>query len=121
VGILPATPAGDRLYVVTAAGVPGVEAWIEAVQRRGDTAFVTLCLADGTAARSVVAGDCADWLDLRPGQIVTVAATSAGDPRFPVVGERVDLAREPIIRDVSEADGLQDAPHARAQSDPDAL
>jgi hypothetical protein len=71
---------GEQRYDVTAAGVPGVEAWIEAVQRRGETVIVTLCLADGTEGRSLVAGDCADWLDLRPGQIVTVAATSRRDP-----------------------------------------
>jgi hypothetical protein len=70
---------GERLYAVTP-GEPGVEAWVEALQRSGDAVIVTLVLADGTDGRSVVTGDCADWLDLRPGQIVTVAATSAGDP-----------------------------------------
>jgi hypothetical protein len=78
---------GDQLYALTPAGVPGAEAWIEDVQRRGELVVVTLCLADGTEARSVLAGDHADWLDLRPGQIVTVAATSAGGPGLPVLGE----------------------------------
>lgn len=71
---------GDQLFAMTPAGVPGAEAWIDDVQRRGESVIVTLSLADGTEGRSVVAGDCADWLDLRPGQIVTVAATSAGEP-----------------------------------------
>src|ERR1700679_2590389 len=77
---------GDQLYAVTPAGVPGAEAWIEDVQRRGELVIVTLCLADGTEGRSVLAGDHAEWLDLRPGQIVTVAATSAGGPGLPVLG-----------------------------------
>ena len=51
------------------AGVPGVEAWIEAVERRGELVTVMLCLADGTEGRSVVTGDCAEWLDLRPGRV----------------------------------------------------
>lgn len=112
---------GEQLYAVTPTGGPGAEAWIEAVQPSGGSVIVTLALADGSRGRSVLDGDCAEWLDLRPGEIVTVTAASAGDPGFPVVGQRVDLAGETVAGDVSQADGLQDAAHVRAQGDPDAL
>jgi len=112
---------GDQLYAVAAAGEPGTEAWIEDVQRRGGSVIVTLALADGTGGCSVLARDCADWLDLRRGQIVTVATTSAGDPRLPVLGESIDFAGELIVGDIGEADGLEDVAHVRPQGDPHAL
>jgi hypothetical protein len=91
------------------------------VRDQGDCVVVALSLADGSPARSILARERADWLDLRPGQIIGLAARSPGDPGLPVVGQRIDLIGEPVACDVGQADCLQDAAHVCAQRDPDSL
>jgi hypothetical protein len=97
------------------------EAWIERMEPLGDTVVVALSLADGAEAWAVVERDEAEWLDLRPGQIVTLQGRSAGEPGLAVVGQGVDFDRQPIAGDVREADRLEDVAHVCAQRDPDAL
>jgi hypothetical protein len=117
-----ATPGRrHHLHAVTPAGAGNAEAWIEHVHGRGDSVLVALSLADGRPAFSVLRRDEAEWLELRAGQIVSLATNSPGDPRVSVLGQRVDLAGEAIARDVGQADGLQDAAHIGAQRDPHAL
>jgi len=70
----------DRLRARTPVDGSEAEAWIEHVQGRDDCVLVTLSLADGSPAFSVLGRDEADWLELRPGQIVSLATDSPGDP-----------------------------------------
>ena len=50
------------------------------VEPDGDRVAVTLSLADGNRARSLLAAEDVAWLDLRIGQIVSLTPGSAGDP-----------------------------------------
>ena len=115
------TGSCKRHYALTSGPEADAEAWVEDVRSQGDCVVVALSLADGSPARSILAREWADWLDLRPGQIIGLAARSPRDPGLPVVGEHVDLIGEPVACDIGEADRLQDAAHVRAQCDPDSL
>jgi hypothetical protein len=111
----------DHLHAVTRVDGGHNEAWIEHVRGQGDSVLVELSLADGSPAFSVLDRVEADWLELRPGQIMKLATDLPRDPGVSVLGQRVDLTGEAIARDVGEAHGLQDIPHIGAQRNPDAL
>jgi len=115
------TGSRERFYLLTSSSNAETEAWVEHVHRQGECVVVALSLADGSAAHSVLAREWADWLDLRVGQIIGLAARSPGDPGLTVVGQRIDIAGEPVAGDVGEADGFQDAAHVCTQRDPDPL
>jgi hypothetical protein len=78
----PTTTLGRRhhLHALTPEGGSEAEGWIEHVHGRGDSVLLALLLADGSPAFSVLGRDEADWLELRPGQIVSLATVSPGDP-----------------------------------------
>jgi hypothetical protein len=99
----------------------GREGWIERVDLIGDCAEVTLSLADGSLARSLVEVERADWLELTAGQIVSLVPRSAGDPGVPVVGQGIDVDGQLVACHVSQADGLQHTPHIGAQRNPHPL
>lgn len=82
----------------------GPEAWVENIVLVGDGVEVTLSLADGRLARSFLQIDRADWLELRIGQIVTLAPPSPGHPGGAVVCQGVDLGWELICGNIGQAD-----------------
>lgn len=66
---------------------PPREAWVERVRQDGERVVVDLLLADGSRSQvSLGAGD-AEWLELGPGQIVSLKpAGLPGRPGLALVG-----------------------------------
>lgn len=64
---------------------------MELIRHVDDAVIVGLVLADGSPTTAILDRVEADWLELRPGQIVPVTE-SASEPGFLVVGQRVDVA-----------------------------